>query len=205
MYTDQQSRLVRAFCHSGTSCVCDCDCGRVHFVSADGHGDYEEGELEALQAKAKREPDKYIEESQFDTIDILHIGGVSLVPDCPCDRAIRYAKFLDDHAEDVAAYVTALLTERRKAAEREEATAKRIIAELEAAQAKEGWLPIRSGPHNLTHVEVKDQNGDVYPDAHWASDRSGEEQPPFEGWFAPAGSGFRQIENPQYWRPKGTS
>ena len=203
MYTDRQARLARAFCHSGTSCVVECDCGRIHFVSASGHGDYEDGELEKLQQDAEKEPTKYVEEAHYDTIDVLNIHGMTLIPDCPCGKAERYAAFLEDHAEEVAVFVASYLTDQRKEAEAIAAESKRLLDQLEAAQAADGWLPIKSGPHNLALVEVKDEAGVVYADAHWASDLSGEEQPPFEGWFIPIGSGYRQIDKPKYWRPKG--
>lgn len=36
--------------------------------------------------------------------------------------------------------------------------------------------------------------------AHWASDLSGDEQPPFQGWFTASGRGFIQISQPMFWR-----
>ena len=36
---------------------------------------------------------------------------------------------------------------------------------------------------------------------HWAQDLSGEEQPPFRGWFTDAGFGFREVyPAPTHWR-----
>jgi len=38
--------------------------------------------------------------------------------------------------------------------------------------------------------------------AHWAEDLSGEEQPPFRGWFYATGYGFAQLPGtPKRWRP----
>lgn len=44
-------------------------------------------------------------------------------------------------------------------------------------------------------------NGDQWI-AHWACDLSGEEQPPFRGWFRDNGSGrgYVQIAQPQFWK-----
>lgn len=49
--------------------------------------------------------------------------------------------------------------------------------------------------------EVLSKDEKTVIEAHWASDRSGEEQPPFEGWFTKAGSsGYVQISDPISWR-----
>lgn len=61
------------------------------------------------------------------------------------------------------------------------------------------WLSIKYGPKDASPVQVMDAGGAVYPKAHWASDLSGEEQPPFEGWFEELGSYNRQIEKPRFW------
>jgi len=51
-------------------------------------------------------------------------------------------------------------------------------------------------------------DGIIHKDAHWASDLSGEEQPPFEGWFVPVKdqSGrilyYMEIREPVSWKPK---
>lgn len=63
------------------------------------------------------------------------------------------------------------------------------------------WRSMDSAPHNATWVKVKMADGRVLR-AHWASDLSGEEQPPFRGWFVSAGSYMRGIENPIAWRPE---
>jgi hypothetical protein len=64
----------------------------------------------------------------------------------------------------------------------------------------EGWLPMWAGPKDCTSVTVRTAE-QIYPDAHFAQDLSGEEQPPFSGWFYPVGNGFRKIEKPRAWRP----
>lgn len=51
------------------------------------------------------------------------------------------------------------------------------------------------------------RDGTVHEDAHWASDLSGEDQPPFEGWFRPVKdsdgrtSYYAYIGEPVAWRP----
>lgn len=48
----------------------------------------------------------------------------------------------------------------------------------------------------------KAKDGTVIEDMHWASDLSGEDQPPFQGWFVPntPGRGFVQVL-PVSWQP----
>lgn len=42
----------------------------------------------------------------------------------------------------------------------------------------------------------------IYGPAHYACDLSGEEQPPFRGWFRPAGGSFWEIDPPPVeWMP----
>lgn len=64
----------------------------------------------------------------------------------------------------------------------------------------EGWLPMWAGPKDCSSVVVRTSEV-IHPDAHFAQDLSGEEQPPFSGWFYPCGSGFRKIVKPRAWRP----
>lgn len=64
------------------------------------------------------------------------------------------------------------------------------------------WLPIATGPQNATWVLVKMADGDVRR-AHWASDLSGSEQPPFQGWFVKRPGGFESID-PVAWMPEPT-
>lgn len=64
------------------------------------------------------------------------------------------------------------------------------------------WRPMDTAPKDCTHVMVKLKNGTVHEDAHWASDRTGEYQPPFEGWFIPRGKGFEEVVGVVAWRPR---
>lgn len=141
MSTDQQLRLVKAFCNSSTLCCQDCSCGRVHFVSCSGHGDYSPGELEELQRLAKEQPDKYIEEPDFDSIDFISIDGQQLVPDCPCKRAEKYAVFIERHAEPLADYLLRFFQERLIEAKMKAATAEQITTALAACKKAIDDLP----------------------------------------------------------------
>lgn len=129
-YNDQQSRFAKAFEGYCTTTQTVCACGRTHFTSCDGHGDFCEGELEELQRKAAEEPDKYFEHFDFDTIDAAYIDGKQIVPDCPCGKYKRYCDWIEGNAESLAAYLIALFEQRRKDAARVAAESERLAAEL---------------------------------------------------------------------------
>ena len=66
------------------------------------------------------------------------------------------------------------------------------------------WLSMDDAPKGRT-VRVKLKSGEIL-DAHFAQDLSGEEQPPFKGWFkqrskAQPEYGFVQIDEPIGWKP----
>lgn len=45
------------------------------------------------------------------------------------------------------------------------------------------WRTMDRAPKDCTHVHLLMDGGVTVKDAHWAEDLSGEEQPPFRGWF----------------------
>lgn len=62
------------------------------------------------------------------------------------------------------------------------------------------WQPMSSAPRNATWVELRGKDG-LVERAHWASDLSGEDQPPFEGWFKESTKCFVGINfEPVAWR-----
>lgn len=76
---------------------------------------------------------------------------------------------------------------------------------------KSDWEPIATAPKGR-NIRVRLADGRIYDEAHWASDLSGEEQPPFRGWFAPlkredgSVSYYHAIQDPIEWMhilPKG--
>jgi hypothetical protein len=73
----------------------------------------------------------------------------------------------------------------------------------------EKWLSMDDAPKGRT-VRVKLTSGKIL-DAHFAQDLSGEDQPPFKGWFTQRSKthpeyGFVQIDEPVGWKPvKGKS
>ena len=68
------------------------------------------------------------------------------------------------------------------------------------------WQPISTAPKNAKSIRVLMKDGTIHEDAHWAQDLSGEDQPPFIGWFIPRSKehpefGYVGIEAPKSWMP----
>ncbi len=82
---------------SSSSISIDCPfCGRVHYASFNNEGNFEEGELEDLRKKAKKEPKKYIEHD-YSSIEWGYLDGKQYVVDCECNGARRYEDFIWNH------------------------------------------------------------------------------------------------------------
>lgn len=197
-FTDQQSRIDRSFARGGTCCDIYCEaCGRTYFVTSAGHGDYEEGEIEALREKAQREPDKYIEVPDYSSVSAMHWNGKEVVIGCLCDPTRSLATFIEKHAEQLTEYLRLYWKDMHEKAASELKRADDALAAL-------GWNPMRTAPKNATWIEVETKDGQICQ-AHWASDLSGEEQPPFEGWYVEPkpGYSYRQVQ-PIQWRPLKT-
>lgn len=79
----------------------------------------------------------------------------------------------------------------------------RKFAELQGGETFRGWRSLKSAPKNATWVWGKLASGEQVK-MHWAEDLSGEEQPPFKGWYVRVGEGaagyFSQVE-PVAWLP----
>lgn len=66
------------------------------------------------------------------------------------------------------------------------------------------WDPLTNAPvggYPILHVRGRCEDGSIIDDMHYACG-GGEEQPPFDGWFAPykSGDGFYQVR-PVEWQP----
>jgi len=90
------------------SLVIDCEfCGKTYFATAE-EGIYEEGELEGLREKAKKEPEKYIEDPNNDVIHWGRINGKQFVYQC-CDEEIhKFENFIWDYRYMIANYIKAM-------------------------------------------------------------------------------------------------
>lgn len=77
--------------------------------------------------------------------------------------------------------------------------------EIKTSGADEGWLDMGSAPKDATEIILripcKGWPGHYSMIGHWAQDLSGEEQPPFKGWFWRHADGFAQLPTPTGWRP----
>jgi len=68
------------------------------------------------------------------------------------------------------------------------------------------WQPITTAPQTTVDVRVKNANGEFV--AFYACDLSGEEQPPFKGWFIENRDGngkmlgYTEVHpRPTHWKP----
>lgn len=86
--------------HGALRGTCDF-CERVYFAST---GDYDSGELEELQAKAKEFPDRYIETGD-EWQSMCRIAGKEYVYGCPCNAPTRYEDFIWAHRWQIAKYL----------------------------------------------------------------------------------------------------
>lgn len=98
-------------CHGG-SIRATCEfCGITYFI--DDPTDYDEGELEDLQAKQKLYPNKFITLEYEPSLG--NIDGKQAVRECPCNSVRKYEDFIWDNRYLIADY----LTERTKKEEKE--------------------------------------------------------------------------------------
>ena len=98
----------------GAGPVRDCDlCGRVHF---DQNGEYmDEGELEELLAKQKKEPKKYC--SMDGAVRDGHIEDQQVVVNCPCNGLRLYEDFILSEARLICNFLVRNAKERLEEAE----------------------------------------------------------------------------------------
>lgn len=122
--------FVRAICDGGTP-VNDCDlCGRVHFNST---GEYmDEGELEDLIAKQKKEPEKYY--GQNGQIYHGEIDGKAVVYGCPCNGLYLYERLIWNERHMISRYIVAQTASNERMAKLDSKSA----AELQDAVKKSG-------------------------------------------------------------------
>ena len=95
-------------------CLRTCECGITHFDTFHSY-DWEEGELEELEKKAKADPKHYIEHDC--SIGTIEIGGVEIVYGCICGLAEKYENFIISHDEQLAEYLNKRAVLLREAAE----------------------------------------------------------------------------------------
>jgi hypothetical protein len=131
MLPEPSKEFLEAFREGSAGMVVECDfCGRVYFATDDG-GDFEEGELEDLRARAEKEPDKCIEVSGFATRII--VNGKYYAEGCKCNLIRPYEDFIWLHRRGILAYIKARSEKRLKAAKEDaEATEATMTAAVMA-------------------------------------------------------------------------
>lgn len=135
-------------CDSG-SLVVECACGRVHFATDAGAGDYDEGELSKLLANAKKNPEKYLENQVCSSISTGKLDGYTVVYNCPCNWGARHEHFIWANRELIAKYLELRTNEELKTALNNKATAKLIYGSNEELSIHERWLAALANENNI--------------------------------------------------------
>lgn len=121
--------FMRAVISSGSPTIMCEFCGRVHFATLESYL-YEEGELEDLLAKAKENPDKYIEDASSDSIPWGRLDGGQAVWGCPCNKPRKYEDFIVRHRWIIEAFLTARSRKLEEEAKLNKANARKIVDAL---------------------------------------------------------------------------
>lgn len=106
--SEKLENFERAFSGHSAGCRRRCDCGRQYYDGVQGY-DWEEGELEALEADSEAVRLEYAPGD-------LMFEGAQYVDACDCwhKRAEQIMRFIDGHAVQIAEYLT--LEKKRKQA-----------------------------------------------------------------------------------------
>jgi len=167
----------------------ECECGKVYY-NLNGNWDWEEGELEELE-----ESNAII---LYYPVATLIINGTEYVTECDCWHEMA-KKFIDLMERCKYGFVKYLQLEKKRKQE-EFQDALNPPDDIIYQYGKNAWKSIDEAPKGeIVEVMLPDEKTIV--EAHWASDLSGEEQPPFEGWFTKCGEkSYSQIKKPIAWR-----
>lgn len=82
-----------------------CDCGVTIFCSYANEGNFEEGELDGLRARAIKQPKKYLE-MNCSSVRVYHFGDRQFVEGCPCGALRCYEEFFWDWRHSIIEYLT---------------------------------------------------------------------------------------------------
>lgn len=128
------SETIEHVVRSAGSLVIDCElCGRTHFATLE-EGRFDDGELEDLRAKAKKEPAKYVEDPGYDSIIWGKIGGKQAVIGCPCNGLRPLEDFIWGSRHVILKYLETRATERLEQAQED---AKDVIQTKKAVEDAE--------------------------------------------------------------------
>jgi hypothetical protein len=124
--------FMRALTHTGSMVILCEHCHRTHFATSSDNW-YEEGELEDLREKARRDPAKYVERGDCDSISWGTIEGKQTVWGCPCNTAGVYEVWIWNHRFLITDYLTARCNEDLRSARRSAENASRAAAAVHAS------------------------------------------------------------------------
>jgi hypothetical protein len=184
-----------AYIGAGTYAAVTCDCGITYFVSPPEYSDsYNEGEYERLLEQSEENPDKF--KQTYGCISYGHIDSRCIVLDCECKTADKYENFILNHKELISSFLNASL--KRDVTEAVNAFNSNKIKTKDEV-INEYWFDLDSAPKDsswflgLTEEETIEE-------VHYACDLSGEEQPPFKGYFKRVGTYFSEVKITK-WKP----
>jgi hypothetical protein len=102
--TPPSQEFMDAICCCGVS-VQTCDfCGRTHF----GGVDLSETEREAFRTEAVENPGMYIDHGE-DGVGCGELDGKMVVYDCPCNKVVKYERFVWTHRYVILKYLRSRL------------------------------------------------------------------------------------------------
>ena len=90
-------------------------CGITHYSSMEG--DFEDGELELLEANHKENPDMYVDHLD-EYARCGYLEGKQYVIDCTCNKARPYEDFIWKNRDMIVTYLKAKSEARLKEAQR---------------------------------------------------------------------------------------
>ena len=93
------------FADCGGSVRLTCACGITHYNPYDASC-FDRGELESLEAAAKKDPKKYMAHDH--TIGTYVVAGQAFVWDCPCEGGLKYENFIKAYRHNIAEYLNKL-------------------------------------------------------------------------------------------------
>ena len=107
--------FMAAFRAPIAGCSRMCHCGRTHFDNSDNMWDWNDGELEELQARHNDDPDLCVAHDH--AIGCYVIDGKEYVLDCPCQGGASIEKWIIRHSHAIAAFLNARVERLKREAE----------------------------------------------------------------------------------------
>lgn len=121
--------FMRAVCSIGSPSILCEFCGRTHFAPTSDL-DWDEGELDELLDREKKEPDKYLADHSVSSILWGYLDGRQIVAGCPCNSGRKYEDFILRHRYVIVDFLQARARKKKEDAAEAEKIAQRIEAAL---------------------------------------------------------------------------